>query len=114
MDGYFMGVYKYLHMRKVLQYAISYSEFISIPTNKKFTKAVRYIHDNKSWESCYVLLKILFPCLWAVCLEDSNLVEMGGNYYCSRMSKQCIERKKSDIDYQMLFPDISSPASIWN
>ena len=30
------------------------------------------------------------------------------------MTKQCIEKKISDIDYQRLFPDISSPANIWN
>ena len=50
MAGYFMGVHRDLWMRKVLQATISSSEFIGIPTNNKFTKAVRYIHENKSWE----------------------------------------------------------------
>ena len=31
------------------------AEFLSIPTTAKFTKAVKYIHDEKSWERCYVL-----------------------------------------------------------
>ena len=31
----------------------------------------------------------------------------------SRMTTQCIEKTKSDLDYQRVFPDISSPASIW-
>ena len=35
-------------------------------------------------------------------------------YYYSRMTKQCIEKKIYDIDYQILFPDISLPANIWN
>ena len=35
-------------------------------------------------------------------------------YYCSRITKRCIEKKKSDLDYQRVFPDISSPANIWN
>ena len=30
------------------------------------------------------------------------------------MTKKCIEKKKSDIDYQRVFPDILSPANIWN
>ena len=30
------------------------------------------------------------------------------------MTKQFIEKTISDIDYQRLFPDISSPANIWN
>ena len=30
------------------------------------------------------------------------------------MTKQCIEKKKSDIYYQEPFPDILSPANIWN
>ena len=52
MDGYFMGMHRDLQMRKVLQATISSDEFISIPTNTKFTKSVNYIHDNKSWERC--------------------------------------------------------------
>ena len=35
-------------------------------------------------------------------------------YYYSRMTKQCIEKKISDIDYQKLFLDILSPTNIWN
>ena len=30
------------------------------------------------------------------------------------MTKQCIEKTISDIDYQRLFPEILSPANIWN
>ena len=30
------------------------------------------------------------------------------------MTKKCIEKAISYIDYQRLFPDISSPANIWN
>ena len=35
-------------------------------------------------------------------------------YYYSRITKQCIEKKKSDLDCQRFFPDISSPANIRN
>ena len=61
MDRYFMGMHRDLRMRKVLQATIPSVKSISIPTNTKSTKAVKYIHDNKSWESYYVLLNILFP-----------------------------------------------------
>ena len=69
-------MHRYLRIRKFLEATISSSEFISIPTNKKFTKAVSYIHDNNSWERCYVLLKIIFPCLRVIYLADSNLAVM--------------------------------------
>ena len=47
--GYFVGIHIDLRMQEVLQATISSTEFISIPNNTKFTKAVKYIHDNKSW-----------------------------------------------------------------
>ena len=109
-----MGMQRDLRIRKVLQATISSGKFISIPTNTKFTKAVGYIHDNKSWERLYVLLNILFPCIRAILLADNNLIGMEKFYYYSRMNKQCIEKTKSDPDYQILFPDILSPANIWN
>ena len=30
------------------------------------------------------------------------------------MTKHCIEKTKSDLEYQRFSPDISSPANIWN
>ena len=74
--GYFMVIHRDLRMRKVLQATISSDEFISIPTNNKFTKEVRYINDNKYWERCYVLLKILFPCLRFLRFAGSNLANI--------------------------------------
>ena len=35
-------------------------------------------------------------------------------YYYSRMKKHCIEKTKSDIDYQRVFPKVSSLANICN
>ena len=88
-----MGMHRDLRMRKVLQATISSAEFLSIPTPTKFTKAVKYIHDDKSWERCYVLLKIRHPCLRVLRLADSNLAGMDKVCYYYRMTKQCIERK---------------------
>ena len=109
-----MGMHRDLRMRKVIQATISSAEFLSISTTTKFTKAVKYIHDEKSWERCYVLLKILHPCLRVLCLVDSNLAVMDKVYYYSRMTKQCIEKTKLDLDYQRVFPEISSYANTWN
>ena len=50
MAGYFMRIHRDLWMREVFQTTILSAGFISIPTNNKFAKAVRYIRDNKSWE----------------------------------------------------------------
>ena len=112
MAGCFMGIHRDLRMRKVLQATISSAKFVSIPTNTKFTKAVKYIHDNKSWERCYVLLEIIYPCLRVLNLADTNLSGMEKVYYYSIITKQCIEKKKSDLDHQRVFPDISSPSNI--
>ena len=94
MAGYFMGIHRDLRMQKVLQDTISSAEFISIPNNNKFTKAISYIHDNKSWERCYVLLKIIFPRLIVFRLVDSNLAGMDKVYYYLSMTKQCTEKNK--------------------
>ena len=76
MAGYFVGMHRDLQMQQVLQSTISSIEFVFIPTNAKFDKAVGYIYDNKSWERCYLLLNILFPSLRFLCLEDSNHADM--------------------------------------
>ena len=47
MDVYFMGTRRDLRMRKVIQANILSAEFVDIPTNNKFDKAVRYIHNNR-------------------------------------------------------------------
>ena len=70
MAGFFMGMHRDLRMRNFLQAAISSTEFLIIPTTTKFTIAVKYIHDDKSWERCYVLLNTLFPCFRVLRLED--------------------------------------------
>ena len=71
------------------------------------------INDDKSWERCYVLLKILFPCLRVLRLEDSNLSGME-NKLLFENDKTVHREKKSDLDYQRVLPDISSPANISN
>ena len=106
MEKYSMGMYRDLRMRKVLQAIISSAEFLSVPINTKFTKVVKYINDDKSWESCYVLLRILFPFLRVLRLADSNISGIDKFYYYLRMIKHCIERTKSDLDYQRVFPDV--------
>ena len=40
MTGYFIGIHRDLRMRKVLKATIPSDEFISIPTNTKFVKAM--------------------------------------------------------------------------
>ena len=93
MSVYFIGMHMDLRMRKGLQSTTSSPEFISIPTNKKFTKSFTYIHDNKSQERCYLLLNNIFTCLRVLCLEDINPEEMEKVYYYLRMIKKCIEKK---------------------
>ena len=70
--GYFMGIHRYLRMRKVLQYKILSAEFNNIKTNMKLAEVIRYINDNKSWGKYYFLLKMIPPFLRVLRLEDSN------------------------------------------
>ena len=63
---------------------------------------------------CYVLLKILFPCLRVLCLADSNLAGMGNFITIRELTSSALIKNKSDIDYQRLFPDIFSPANLCN
>ena len=72
MAGYFIGIHRYLRMRKSLLATVSSAEFSTMSLNSKLYKLVSYIQDNKSWEKIYVLLKLLFPCLRVICLSDSN------------------------------------------
>ena len=51
---------------------------------------------------------------YSICLADGNLSGIETFYYYLRLTKQCIEKKISDIDYQRLFPEILSPANILN
>ena len=55
-----------------------------------------------------------FPCLRVIRLEGSNLAVMYKVYYYLRMTKQCIEKTKSDLDYQTVFLKVSSLSNIWN
>ena len=114
MSGYSMWMHRDLRMWKGLQDIISSENFIGIPTNNKFDKAVRYICDNNSWERCYILLNIMFPCTIFICLEDSNRAGMDKVYYYSRMTKQYIDKTIYDIDYTKRFRYIFSPSNIWN
>ena len=87
MTEYFMRMHRELRMKKVFQDTISSSYFISIPTNNKFAKSLRYIHDNKSWERLYVLLYIIVPCLRVILLTDINHAVIQNVYYYSIMTK---------------------------
>ena len=72
MAGYFIGMHRYLRMRKALLDTFSSAEFNTMALNSKLSKLVSYIQDNTSWWGIYDLLKILFPCLWVLRLSDSN------------------------------------------
>ena len=54
-----------------------------------------------------------FPCLIVLLLEDSNLAGMEKLYYYSRMKKQCIKKTKLDLEYQRVFPEVSSFSNTW-
>ena len=82
--------------------------------NSKLSKVVSYIQDKKAWESIYVLLKILFPCLRTLRLADSNKAGMDKVLYYSRMTKIYIIKSSTDLDNKELFPvSVSSYQNVW-
>ena len=66
--------------------------------NSKLSKVVSYIQDNKAWDGIYVLLKIIFPCLWVLRLVDSNKSGMDKVLYYAIMTKISIIKSSSDLD----------------
>ena len=55
MAGYFIGIHRYLRMRKSLLATVSSAEFRTMTLNSKLSKVVSNIQDKKSWENIYVL-----------------------------------------------------------
>ena len=98
MAGYFIGMHRDLCMRKGLLATFSSAEFNTMALNSKLSKVVSYIQDNKDWESIYVLLKIIFPCLRTLCLADSSKAGMDKVFYYSRMTKISIIKSSTDLD----------------
>ena len=62
----------------------------------------------------YVILKIIFPCLWVIRLVDSNKAGMYKVFYYARMTKISIIKSSSDIDNKEIFPvSGSSSQKVW-
>ena len=115
MAGYFIGMHRYLRMRKALLATISLTEFNTMTLNSKLSKVVSYIKDKKAWERIYVLLKTSFPCLCNLRLADSNKSGMCKVFYYSRMTKLSIIKSSTDIDNKEVFPvSGSSYQKVWN
>ena len=108
MDGYFVGMHRDLRVRKALLSTSSSAEFNTTSLNSKLYKVVSYIQYNKAWERIYVLLKIIFPCLWFLHLSDIKISVMYKLLYYARMTKISIIKSSSDLDKKYLFPVSSS------
>ena len=114
MSGYFIGIHRYLRMRKALLATFSSAEFSTMTLNSKLSKVLSYIQGKKAWERIYVLLKILFPCLCTFRLADSIKAGMDKVFYYSRMTKISIIKSSNDIDNKELFPiSGSSYQKVW-
>ena len=55
MAGYFIGMHRYFHMRKLILDIFSSAEFNTMSLNSKLFKVVSYIQYNKSYERIYVM-----------------------------------------------------------
>ena len=77
-------------MIKALIATVYSAEFITMSPNSKLSKVLSYIQDNKYWERIYVLLKIIFPCLWVLRLADSIKSGIDKIFYYVRMTKKPI------------------------
>ena len=98
MDGYFIGMHRYLRMKKALLVTVSSTELNAMALNSKIAKVVLYIQDNKAWDWIYVLLKIIFTCLRVLCLAYSSKLGMDKLFYYVRMTKISIIKSSYDLD----------------
>ena len=98
MDVYSIGMHIYLCMRKALLATVSSDEFNTMSLNSKLSKVVLYIRDNKYWERIYVLLRLIFPCLWVLSLSVSKKSGMYKVFHYSIMTKISIIKSSYDID----------------
>ena len=89
---------------KALLVTVSLAEFNTMALNSKISKAVSYIQDKKAWERIYVLLKIIFPCLWVLRLVDSNKSGMDKVFYYAIMKKISIIKSSYDLNNKELLP----------
>ena len=104
MAGYFIGMNRYLTLRKALLATVTSAKFNTMSLNSKLSKVILYIQDNKSWERIYVILKIPFPCIWIIRLADINKAGSDKVFYYDRMTNITIIKSSSDIDNKELFP----------
>ena len=111
MAGYFIRKHIYLRTRKALLATTSSAEFNTMALNSKLSKVESYIQDNKVWERIYVLLKIIFLCLWVLHLADINTSGMDNVFYYARMTKISIIKSSYDLDNKELLP-VSTSSSI--
>ena len=109
MNGYFMGMHRYLRMRKLLLAKNSSEESSSMTIISKCSKLVLCIHDNKDLERCYFILKIIPPCISFFCLEGSNKSRRGKVYFYSIITDSC-----SDLDNKDILKLSTSFPNIWN
>ena len=114
MVGYFMGIHRHLHIRKVLVSTIPKSEFSRVNLNYNIDQIVTYINDDKSWKRCYVLLKMMFTCIRVIHLEDINKSGIDKVYYCSITAKLYIHKSCSDLDKKYIFTLYNSSNNKWD
>ena len=65
--------------------------------NSKLSKVVSYIHDNKSWERIYIILKLPSPFPWVLCLDDSKKRVTENVYDYSIMTRISIHKSSSNL-----------------
>ena len=104
MTGYFIVMRRYMYIRRALLATVSSDEFNNMSLKSKLSKVVSYIQDNKAWERIYVILKLLFVCLWVHRLLDMSKTGMGKVLYYSRMTKIFITKSLSDLDNKEISP----------
>ena len=93
-------------MRKLLLATASSVELNSMIINSNFSKVVSYIQDNKDWERCYVILKII---VLVFCYFFWNIIKNKG-----WMKKCSIQKSYSDIDNEDTLSLSGSSKNVWN
>jgi hypothetical protein len=103
MASWFYGLMRLLHLKQPLEATIHQQQFRDLTLNVSAKAALHDIQDNKFWKCLYVLLRAVFPALWALRYCDSNTPVMDKIYFLSHRTTAAIQKLQEFFEEVGLF-----------
>jgi hypothetical protein len=103
MASWFYGMMRLLRLKQPLKATIHQQQFRDLTLNVSAKAALHDIQDNKFWKCLYVLLRAVFPALWALRYCDSNTPVMDKIYFLSHRTTAAIQKSQEFFEEVGLF-----------